>query len=140
MTDLQVAIVDRLPTPDEYRALCTAVGWAGAMNLDAAEAALAGSRFGAVALVGERAIAMGRVIGDGALFFYIQDVAVVPELQGGGVGRQIVARLVERARAAAPGPALLGLFATEAARPLYRRLGFAAHDELLGMFQIVEPG
>jgi len=139
MGDPVAQIVERLPTPAEYRALCTAVGWAGSMNLAAAEAALAGSRFGAVALVADEVVAMGRVVGDGAMFFYLQDIAVRPDVQGKGVGRGLVERLLARVRAEAPGPVLVGLFATEAARHLYAELGFAVHDGLLGMFQILDP-
>jgi GNAT superfamily N-acetyltransferase len=138
--DKHVLILDQLPTPAEYRALCTAVGWAGSMNLAASEAALAGSRFGVVAVKDNQVIGMGRVVGDGAMFFYVQDVAVHPGAQGQGIGRLIIERLLALVRASASGPALVGLFATEVARPLYIKLGFADHEELLGMFQIVEPG
>ena len=82
---------------------------------------------------------MGRVVGDGAMFFYLQDIAVHPAAQGRGIGRRLVERLLARVRAEAPGPALVGLFATEPARPLYASLGFAVHQELIGMFQVVEP-
>jgi len=134
-----MVVIDRLPTAAEYRELCTAVGWAGSMNLAASEEALAGSRFGAVAVVGGQTAGMGRVVGDGAMFFYLQDIAVHPARQGRGIGRQLVEHLLAQVRAVAPGPALVRLFATEMASPLYRELGFAVHEELLGMFQVVTP-
>jgi GNAT superfamily N-acetyltransferase len=137
--DEPAVIFERLPTAAEYRELCTAVGWAESMNLAASEEALAGSRFGAVAVVGEQTVGMGRVVGDGAMFFYLQDVAVHPAAQGRGIGRRLIERLLAQVRVAALGPALVGLFATEMARPLYTELGFAVHDELLGMFQVVSP-
>lgn len=139
MTTPAPVIVDRLATPAEHRALCTAVGWAGVMNLDAAEDALAGSLFGVVALEEGQVVAMGRAVGDGAMFFYLQDIAVDPAWQGRGIGRRVVERLIAQVRARAPGPAFVGLFATEAARTLYARLGFAVHQELIGMFQVAEP-
>ena len=41
-------------------------------------------------------IALGRVIGDGAFYFYVQDVVVLPEHQGNGIGTVIVESLIEQ--------------------------------------------
>ncbi|KAF2741401.1 hypothetical protein EJ04DRAFT_507214, partial [Polyplosphaeria fusca] len=38
----------------------------------------------------QRAVGMGRLIGDGALFLQLVDVAVLPEHQGKGLGRRIM--------------------------------------------------
>lgn len=38
-------------------------------------------------------IGMGRIVGDGAVICYIQDLVVVPEVQGQGVGTLIIKRL-----------------------------------------------
>jgi len=79
---------ERPPDIEEYRSLCRAVGWEEFINFDAARASLANSLYHVVvvALHDEAVIGMARVVGDGALFFYIQDVIVVPAHQGHGVG------------------------------------------------------
>lgn len=133
-------LVARPPTTEEYRALCTAVGWQEVMNLAVAEAAL---RHGLHAVVVERdgrAIGMGRVVGDGAIYFYVQDVAVEPEHQGRGVGERIVASLVDWVRAHAPDRAFLGVFAAAGTEGFYRRHGFEQYSGLTGMFQVVRTG
>lgn len=104
-------IGERAPTIAEYRAICTAVGWAAVINLEAAPRSLANSLYHVVALHGAQVIGMGRIVGDGAMYFYLQDIAVVPEYEGHGVGRRIVDRLAAFINANAPSQAFVGLFA-----------------------------
>ena len=83
---------------------------------------------------------MGRVVGDGAIFFYLQDIAVLPEHQGAGVGSQIVERLLADIARRAPPQAFVGLFASAGRAPFYERYGFQAHSALTGMFQVTPLG
>ena len=100
----------------------------------------AGSLAGAVAVVGRRVVAMGRVAGDGGKFFYIQDVVVLPEFQGQGIGRRVVCRLVDLIDDIAPGSPFIGVFATPEAVPLYREIGLGqAFGGLTGMAVVREP-
>lgn len=132
-----VVLHDRLPTIDEYRDLCTAVGWAPVLNFDAAPASLARSLLGVVATRDGRVVGMGRVVGDGAIYHYLQDVVVQPDLQRSGIGDAIVGRLVARIHAQAPERAFIGVFAATGTAPFYERHGFVEHEALLGMFQVV---
>jgi GNAT superfamily N-acetyltransferase len=81
---------------------------------------------------------MGRVIGDGAFYFYVQDVAVMPEHQGRGVGGEIVDRLWAQIETLAPPKSFVGLFVAGPAAQLYERRGFARHTGMAGMFQVVQ--
>ncbi len=134
-----VVLHDRMPTIDEYRDLCTAVGWAPVLNFDAAPASLARSLLGVVATLHGRTVGMGRVVGDGAIYHYVQDVVVHPDLQKRGIGDAIVARLVARIHEQAPERAFIGVFAATGTQPFYERHGFIEHEALLGMFQVVRP-
>lgn len=71
-----------------------------------------------------RAIGMGRVIGDGALFFQVVDIAVEPAHQGKGLGKAIMASLMEQLRARAPSGAYVSLLADGEAHRLYAQFGF----------------
>ena len=133
-----VVLHDRLPSIDEYRDLCTVVGWAPVINFDAAPASLARSLLGVVAAQGGRTVGMGRVVGDGAIYHYLQDVVVHPDLQKHGIGDAIVGRLVARIHAQAPERAFLGVLAATGTAPFYERHGFIEHEALLGMFQVVQ--
>ena len=133
----QYEIVERIPTIEEYRYLCTAVGWEAVMNFDAALEALPNSLYGVVAVCDGQTVGMGRVVGDGAIFYYVQDVAVQPAHQGRGVGSQIVGRLTDLVEREAPQKAFLGVFAAEGTLSFYERFGFRRHQVLTGMFQVV---
>jgi ribosomal protein S18 acetylase RimI-like enzyme len=77
---------------------------------------------------------MGRVIGDGGTAFQIVDIAVEPEHQGKGLGKQIVAALVDHLRANAPPSAYVSLIADGDAQFLYAKYGFApVMPESIGM-------
>jgi hypothetical protein len=61
---------NRLPTPAEYRQLCESVGWGDVINFDVAASALENSVTGfTVCLENGHVIAMGRIVGDGAIYF-----------------------------------------------------------------------
>jgi ribosomal protein S18 acetylase RimI-like enzyme len=71
---------------------------------------------------GGRIVGMGRVISDGASDGYIQDVVVLPEFRGRGIGREIIRRLTDRCVAA--GLTWIGLVAEPDTQKFYEALGF----------------
>ena len=129
-------IEERPPTPEEYGRICREVGWAGSINFDAAPDSLARSLHCCVVVHGGEAVGMGRIVGDGAIYFYVQDVAVVPAHQGRRLGALILGELLDWVRANAPEKAFVGLFAATGSEPFYRRFGFESHTELTGMFRV----
>lgn len=132
-------LVSRVPSSAEHRLLAESVGWHDAFAWEAMPASLAASVAGVVVLDGAQPVGMGRVVGDGAFYFYVQDVVVVPELQGRGIGAAIVDRLVEQVEQVAPPRSFIGLFAAGHATTLYERHGFAQHPGMTGMFRVVQP-
>ncbi len=75
-----------------------------------------------VARSGERIVGMGRAISDGASDAYIQDVVVLPELRGRGMGRELVRRLTELCRER--GLDWIGLIAEPGTAHFYDGLGY----------------
>jgi len=133
-------IIERPPTAQEYRRTCVAVGWEPVMNFQAAEISLANSLYHVVAIHDEDAVGMGRIIGDGAVYFYIQDIAALPGHQHRGVGTLIMDRLMDHLQAIAPEKAFIGLFAAEGTASFYERYGFDAYPALTGMFRVISAG
>jgi GNAT superfamily N-acetyltransferase len=134
---LKYLLEERLPTPAEHRAMFEAVGWEPYTDTETA-LALQNSLYGVVVLRDGAVIAMGRVIGDGGKFYYIQDFAVRPDWQGQGIGRALMDRILAWIKVAAPHEPFVGLFATEVAREFYAHYGFAEHREVLsGMWMVV---
>lgn len=129
-------LVERAPTPQEFRHLRDAVGW-DSMADDGLAAGLASSLYACVVEVDGEAVACGRVIGDGGMYFYVQDVIVMPGYGGQGLGSQIMdAVMGYLERAAKPG-AFVGLMAAQNAEGFYERYGFRRRpDDRPGMFRV----
>ncbi|HBK45005.1 MAG TPA: N-acetyltransferase [Xanthomonadaceae bacterium] len=72
-----------------------------------------------------RTVGMGRVIGDGGCFYQVVDIALEPAHQRRGLGKRIVAALVEWLQANAADGAYVSLVADGDARHLYAQFGFA---------------
>lgn len=135
-----LTFADRVPTVDEQRDLALAVGWGDHFDWASIGASLVGSLHGVVALAGEEVVGVGRLVGDGVRYFYVQDVMVRPEASDEGIASRIVERLLVWVRRQAPADAVVGLFASPAAVGVYEGLGFTAADsDPLGMTLDVAP-
>jgi ribosomal protein S18 acetylase RimI-like enzyme len=88
------------------------------------EGALTGSWCWSVVRHEGRAVAMGRVIGDGGWYFHVADVATLPDHQGRGLGRRVLADLLDQIDAAAPEGPYVTLMADAPGRRLYESMGF----------------
>ena len=138
---MEYNVVDRVPTVTEHRQLAELVGWAQAFRWAAIPASLAASCCGTVVEdENGNIVAMGRVVGDGAFFFYAQDIAVHPDHRRRGLGRTVVERLSAQVSEMAGGNAFFGLFSTPEAEKLYRDTGFGPEAGMRGMWQVLRPG
>ena len=81
-------------TADDFIFLQKSVGF-GCPNLTQTEICLKNSMYSISIEIDEKIIGMGRIVGDGARNFYLQDINVHPDYQGQGIGKIIVAKLLE---------------------------------------------
>lgn len=123
MIDPTYILVPGTPAVADYRRLREVAGLSG-KTLEAAEAGLPNTWYAVTIQLDGKAIGMGRVIGDGGTAFQIVDIAVEPAHQGKGLGKQIIAALVEHLRANAPASAYVSLIADGPAQFLYAKYGF----------------
>ena len=131
-------IVERTPTIEEYSRLCRAVGWGEIINVQAAEKGLPRSVFAVVVLApGGETVGMGRIVGDGAMYYYIQDIAVHPEHQGQGLGTKILNALFHYLQEQALPKSFIGLFSVPEAVGFYSRFTLQQRD-LIGLFTVKE--
>lgn len=84
-------VEDRLDI-DTYLELREAVHF-HRLSRDQAKKGLANSLYTLVAYRGGRAVGMGRIVGDGAIICYVQDLIIRPEVQGQGIGGLILETL-----------------------------------------------
>ena len=76
-------------------------------------------------------VAAGRALADGADCSYICDVAVMPNHQGSGLGKQVVAHLVEASR----GHKKIILYAVPGKETFYRKFGFLRMKTAMALFE-----
>jgi ribosomal protein S18 acetylase RimI-like enzyme len=76
-------------------------------------------------------IAAGRALADGADCSYICDVAVHPDHQGQGLGRQVVLKLVDFSK----DHRKIILYAAPGKEPFYRKLGFKRMATAMAIFK-----
>ena len=121
-----------VPDPNDYNRLRRDAEWPE-MDLSATEDGLPRSLCCACAFDGPRMVGMGRVVGDGRLCFYIQDVIVLKSHQRRGIGTEIMNRIMAYIGARAVRDSYLGLMAASGKEPFYARYGFVERPtETLG--------
>lgn len=126
------------PTLEEYKYLCELVGWTEHMNFEAAETSLKNSIFGVTVKDQDQVIGMGRIVGDGAIYFYIQDLVVHPDYQKSGIGKEMMNMLTEYLNQNAPDKAFVGLFASQGKGPFYEKYDFKDYSpNMTGMFTVI---
>ncbi|EAR10780.1 GNAT family N-acetyltransferase [Reinekea blandensis] len=112
-----------VPTVDTYIKVRLAAGLSRKSE-EAARLALPNSLFAVTVYDDDKPIGIGRVIGDGGCFFEITDMAVLPDYQGQGIGRQIMTALVDWLKTNAPSTAYVSLMADHGTPDFYERFGF----------------
>jgi catechol 2,3-dioxygenase-like lactoylglutathione lyase family enzyme len=120
-----IRLEERLPTVGELGAVTEAVGWN--RTPETLRVALDHSLYGVVALdvrkpEDQRVVGSIRVIGDASRFFYLQDVAVLPEYQNQRVGSAMMELTMAWLKTAAPTGSWIGLFTGKPG--FYERYGF----------------
>lgn len=112
-------------TPEDFVRLRTDAGFM-ATPIEQAEKALANSLYCVTARWNGQVVGMGRLVGDGVMYWYLQEIIVHPDHQGKGIGKSIVNRLLEHIRTAAmPGTRVtVGLMAAKGKDAFYEQFGF----------------
>ncbi len=91
---IMITLKENVLDVDTYLALRASVNWKK-LTLEQATKALEHSLFTVTAYDGDRPVGMGRIVGDGVVIDYIQDLVVRPEMQGSGIGRIVIERLIQ---------------------------------------------
>lgn len=116
-------IVPEVPGIEDYLRLRVASGLSPKTR-EQAEKGLPNTWFGVSVLMGSEVVGMGRIIGDGGTAFLVVDIALEPAHQGKGLGKAIMAALMQRLKAEAPEGAYVSLIADGDAKHLYAKYGF----------------
>jgi len=136
----KISYVGRSVMPQEFMQIRAELGLP-AVSFALAARALRDDLFNIVVLLdGEAPVGCARVIGDGALTFYLQDVLVVPKLQRKGIGSKVMELVLGHLRSLAPPGAFVGLLAAPGTEGFFAKHGFAARPaDAPGMQLLPQP-
>ena len=130
---MKLNIIESTPSPEDYVALRHRSGLS-AKSLEAAQKGLPNSLYAVHFKYEAQTIAMGRVIGDGACFFEIVDIAVDPEFQGQGLGKQIMTYIDHYLEQAAMVGSYVSMIADKP--DFYEKLGYKlTYPDAQGMYK-----
>lgn len=137
MEKIEFELVDNGLKAEDFIRLKVAAGFMERPLLQA-KRALENGLFNVSAVCDGKVVGMGRLVGDGAMYWYLQEIIVLPEYQGKGIGKSIVNRLIEHIKSTAiPGTIInVGLTAVPGKEPFYEKLGFSV--SLTGMGRLME--
>ena len=129
-------------TVEQYLHLRQLVRWKPLLR-EQAQRALDNSLYVVAAYHDGELVGMGRLVGDGAVICYIQDLIVVPNIQAHGIGSMIIERLIAYAYyiGLPCTTMMLDLMCAKGREKFYQKHGFIARptDELgPGMIQYLE--
>lgn len=130
-------VVEQLPSAQDYNRLREAVGW-GIYEEAVIARSLPNTLYCVCARVDGQVVGMARIIGDGGMVYYIQDVIVLPAYQRQGIGTQMMDRLMAYIAAHASHNTIVGLMAAKDKEPFYEKYGFIRRpNERMGAGMII---
>ena len=121
----QVVLQNNVLQPQDFVRLRVLTGFAD-IPVEHAKRALDGGLINVSAIYGDQLIGMGRMVGDGAMYWYLQEIIVLPEYQKQGIGIKIVNHLVDYAvsHSATGKFTTIGGVSAKGKEEFYRKLGF----------------
>ncbi|MEX0313066.1 MAG: GNAT family N-acetyltransferase [Allomuricauda sp.] len=121
----------------EYQNLRNTTNW-HALETEQVAKALGQDLFSVVVVFDKQVVAMGRVIGDGAIYFYIQDIIVHPGHRNKGVGKMIMDTIEMFLSNSVTEYAFIGLMAADGVADFYKSFGYVKRgNESPGMYKIM---
>ena len=122
-----ITLKENIITVKDYLEIRSKVGW---IELKEGQAfkALENSLYVVGAYDGEQLVGMGRIVGDGAVICYVQDLIVVPDEQHKGIGSMVLKKLVEYVKSLhlEKSQMMLCLMCAKGREPFYENHGFIA--------------
>ena len=135
MQEVEYQVVEQIPAVEDYLALREAVGW-GRLDEQVTARGLTHALFTVCLLHEGNVIGCGRVIGDGGLYFYVQDIIVLPAFQGKGLGKRLMKAIMAYLEEQVPPGSFVGLMAAKDVSNFYTQFGFMVRPaEWPGMFR-----
>ena len=121
----QVKLVDNILQAEDFVRLRIEAGFVE-IPVEHARKALQNGLLNVSAIYNGELVGMGRLVGDGAMYWYLQEIIILPNFQRKGIGTMIVNYLIDYAKA----NSITGKFTTiggvsaKGKEPFYKKMGF----------------
>ena len=121
----EIILVDNILQAEDFVRLRIETGFAE-VPVEHARKALQNGLINVSAIYNGELVGMGRLVGDGAMYWYLQEIIILPKFQRKGIGTMIVNHLVDYAKA----NSITGKFTTiggvsaKGKEPFYEKMGF----------------
>ena len=118
-----IQFIDKNPTAEEYNYIRKQVGWTG-YKISEINEGFKSTLYCVCAYENNKIVAMARVIGDGIMVFYIQDVIVLPQYQRQGIGSIMMNKIMQYIKANSVNNTIIGLMSASGKEEFYEKYGF----------------
>ena len=121
----KVKLVDNILQAEDFVRLRIEAGFVE-IPVEHARKALQNGLLNVSAIYNGELVGMGRLVGDGAMYWYLQEIIILPNFQRKGIGTMIVNHLIDYAKA----NSITGKFTTiggvsaKGKEPFYKKMGF----------------
>lgn len=134
---MEYKLIQNELTPQEFLTLRNTTDW-DELDLETIKIGINNSLYSVTIYSAGELIGMGRVIGDGSIYFYIQDVIVKPKFRSKGFGTIIMDSIMKYIDTCSKENSFIGLMAAEGVEKFYTKYGFQSRlSTKPGMYQII---
>ena len=135
----QIRLVNNVLQAEDFVRLRVETGFAE-VPVEHARKALQNGLINVSAIYNGELVGMGRLVGDGAMYWYLQEIIILPQFQRKGIGTMIVNHLVDYAKANSVSGTFttIGGVSAKGKEPFYEKLGFEIISN--GIKKMIEIG
>ena len=121
----EISLVDNILQAEDFVRLRIETGFAE-IPVEHARKALQNGLINVSAIYNGELVGMGRLVGDGAMYWYLQEIIILPQFQRKGIGTMIVNHLVDYAKANSTSGKFttIGGVSAKGKEPFYEKMGF----------------
>jgi ribosomal protein S18 acetylase RimI-like enzyme len=123
----QFTLEEILPTAEDFNRLRESVGW-GKLDNEIVQKGLSNSLYSLCVIHESQIIGMCRLVGDGALKIYIEELIIDPKYQRKGLGKMLMIKIMEYISYNYKKGCSIGLFANTGLESFYNSYGFIRRE------------
>ena len=133
----EIRLVDNILKAEDFVRLRIKAGFVE-VPVDHAKKALQNGLINVSAIYNGELVGMGRLVGDGAMYWYLQEIIILPQFQRKGIGTMIVNHLIDYAKAnSITGKfTIIGGVSAKGKEPFYKKMGIEIISN--GLYKMIE--